>query len=85
MRLSENAPSPYRGVRRPVKPTGLGRSMGASKTPESGLQIGAECRVARWLDDDYFGVAAVVEVCTDGGEGGYLVSPLSGGLIGAFP
>ncbi|WP_237698215.1 alpha-amylase family glycosyl hydrolase [Thermoproteus uzoniensis] len=85
MRLSENAPSPHRGVRRPVELAELGRSMGASKAPESGLQIGVECRVARWLDDDYFGVAAVVEVCADGGDRGYLVSPLSGGLIGAFP
>lgn len=42
------------------------------------------CRIKRWAGDDYFGVVAEVEVCVEKGAG-YLVSPLSGGLAGAFP
>jgi len=46
-------------------------------------QVGGRCHIARWIRDDYFGVAAVVEICAEGK--GYLVSSLSGGLAGAFP
>lgn len=42
------------------------------------------CRVLRWVADGYFGAAAEVEVCAEAGAE-YLVSPLGGGLPGAFP
>ncbi|MEZ0249003.1 MAG: alpha-amylase family glycosyl hydrolase [Thermoproteus sp.] len=44
------------------------------------------CRIRRWAGHDYFGVVAEVEACTERvGARGYLVSNLSGELIGAFP
>ncbi len=38
----------------------------------------------RWIADDYFGVVAEADICTRA-RAEYLVSPLSGGLKGAFP